>query len=571
MGERKPVQYGTDSRSGSNGHPRTAVPPASEQASDRASSPAPPPLESKSSGADPRDPVFIVRETGEILFANCALGGRSEEDVVGSSLFDWIPGDQQELVSEALARAFGTATVQRHELAGLQQHDPDAWYDCRLTPNIRDGNVVSVTLVAHDITQYKRSSLQLEATCRDLQRLLDERSADLARANSALAEESKAREAREREWRRFRTLMDQAGEAVFVSDPRTEKIIDLNETAARWIGRTRDEAIGRRIHELQLEFPVQPPVEAELEFTETRDTRRPLLLDGAHRRRDGSSFPVEVAVARHTIGDQSYVLAVARDVKERSALDEQLRQAEERYGTLFEQCWDAIYLTARDGRIEEVNGSAVQLFGYPKSEFLGLDARQLFARAVDIRRFQVQMTTLGTVGDLEVELLTNSGKAFPALLSATLRAAPTGVIRGYQCIVRPVSLPEAGESAPSAEADTGGTIVLAGVSGDLADANTALAAAGLRVMASDTIEGALEMIDRGGSAIQTAVFDAETAGDDLRRHLEAVRRSAPDMRLLLLTGGEPVAVAECVADLGIRSILRKPIHPLALIQKIREA
>lgn len=571
MGERKPVKYGTDVRSGSNGHPRTGPPPPDEQADEVPSSPPSARRAATASEAEPRDPVFIVRDTGEILFANCSLGGRSEEDIIGSSLFDWIPSEQRETVSQAVARAFGTATVQRQELAGLEEHDPDAWYDCRLTPNIRDGNVVSVTLVAHDITQYKRSALQLETACHDLQRLLDERTADLARANSALAEESKSRDAREHEWRRFRTLMDQAGEAVFVTDPRTEKVIDLNETAARWIGRTRDETIGRRIHELQLEFPVQPPVEAELEFTETRDTRRPLLLEGEHRRRDGSAFPVEVAVARHTIGDQTYVLAVVRDVKQRSVLDEQLREAEQRYRTLFEQCWDAIYLTARDGRVEEVNGAAVELFGYGKAEFLNLDARQLFSRGVDIRRFQVQMTTLGAVGDLEVELLTKSGTTFSALLSATRREGPDGVIRGYQCIVRPVSLPDVGESHPAAEADLGGTIVLAGVSGDLADANTALAAAGLRVIASDTIEGALELIAQGGTGIRTAVFDAETAGDDLRQHLETIRRSAPDLRLLVLTGGEPVAVAESVADIGVRSILRKPVHPLALIQKIREA
>ncbi len=571
MGERKPVQYGTEARGGSNGHPRAGGPPADRPASDATPSSAPPPGAAKPSPVDPRDPVFIIRDSGEILFANCSLGGRSEEDIVGSSLFDWIPSDQRELMSEALARAFGTATVQRHELAGLEEHDPDAWYDCRLTPNIRDGHVVSVTLVAHDITQYKRAAIQLETTCRDLQRLLDERTADLARANSALAEESKSREVREREWRRFRTLMDQAGEAVFVTDPRTEKVVDLNETAARWVGGTRDEMIGRRIHELQLEFPVLPPVEAELEFTETRDTRRPLLLDGVHRRRDGSAFPVEVAVARHTIGDQSYVLAVVRDVKQRAVLDDQLQQAEQRYRTLFEQCWDAIYLTARDGRVEEVNSAAVELFGYAKDEFLNLDARQLFSRGVDIRRFQVQMTTLGAVGDLEVELLTKSGRTFPALLSATRREGPDGVIRGYQCIVRPISLPEAGENQTVAATDSSGTIVLAGVSGDLADANIALAAAGLRVMASDTIEGALELITRGGPGIRTAVFDAETAGEDLRQHLETVRRSAPDMRLLVLTGGEPVAVAECVADIGVRSILRKPVHPLTLIQKIREA
>jgi AmiR/NasT family two-component response regulator len=50
-----------------------------------------------------------------------------------------------------------------------------------------------------------------------------------------------------------------------------------------------------------------------------------------------------------------------------------------------------------------------------------------------------------------------------------------------------------------------------------------------------------------------------------------VRSSGPETTIVLITESDPLAVAEDVADLGVRSILQKPVHPLALIQKIREA
>jgi PAS domain S-box-containing protein len=544
----------------SNGHPRP----------DKPSGSSPPPSKPPVAAAATRDPVFIVRDDGEILFANCPLGDRSEDDIVGTAIYDWIRGEQRELVEESLARVFGSGETQRFELAGFQYQQADLWYDCRLTPNIREGHVVSVTLVAHDITQYKHAAIQLETANRDLRRLLEERTADFERAKATLAEETAAREDREREWRRFRTLLDHAGEAVFVTDPRSEKIIDLNETAARWIGRSRADAVGRRLHELRLEFPVLPPLEMELEFTETRDTRRPLFLSGLHRRRDGTSFPVEVAVATHTVGDERYVLAIARDVKSRNAVELELREREETYRTLFEQCWDAIYVTARDGRIEDVNSAAIELFGYTKAEFVGRDGRQLFAKSVDIRRFQVQMSALGTVGDLEVELLTKNGATFRAVLSATRRPSPDEGITGYQCIVRPVTFPEDRTPSgvdPNPEGGVGAVIV-AGTDESLASARDALRAAGLRVLTANSPAAAVDLLRVHGEAVRSAVIDADAG--EIRGPLEAFRAIASAADLILITTGDPVDVAEQVADLGIRAVLQKPVHPLALIQKIRE-
>jgi DNA-binding NarL/FixJ family response regulator len=64
------------------------------------------------------------------------------------------------------------------------------------------------------------------------------------------------------------------------------------------------------------------------------------------------------------------------------------------------------------------------------------------------------------------------------------------------------------------------------------------------------------------------VFDADAG--EIRSPLEALRAIASTADVILITTGDPVDVAEQVADLGIRAVLQKPVHPLALIQKIRE-
>ncbi len=544
---------------GANAHaPRAAPTPPP--------SPIAPPVTPRAAAPEPtpKDPVLVVRRDGEILFANRPLGDKAVESIVGSSLVDWIPLQQQSLIEQCLEQVFVDGTPQRCELAGLRNHAPDAWYDCRLSPNVREGAVVSATLVAHDITEYKATTFQLESTCRDLQRILDERTADLERTSRAIASEALSQTEEARRNALFREMLDFGGEAIFVIDGRTERVIDVNATAAQWLGRAVGEAVGMSVRDLGLAFPVTPPPETSLEFTETRDTRRPTLLSGVHRRRDGSTFPVEVAVATHVRGKDHLILAVARDVKDRLHAEDRIRESEERYDTLFAQCWDAIYLTDRGGRIERVNSAAAELFGYAADEFVGLDGRELFGDPKDIQRFQVQMSTLGAVSDLEVDLVTCRGDRFTAILSATKQRTADGAVAGYQCIVRPLDPRTSALPSPVTER----CVIVVGSGNLLAGASAALATAGLKVVHTDSWASAAETARRRGDAVVGTVAGADTPG--LRLQVESMRRAAPSTPVILVTQADPVAIAEHVADLGVRAILPDPVHPLTLLQRLRE-
>jgi PAS domain S-box-containing protein len=508
--------------------------------------------------------VLVVRRDGEILFANRPLGDTPAESIVGSSLLDWIPLQQQSLIEQCLEQVFVDGTPQRCELAGLRNHAPDAWYDCRLNPNVREGAVVSATLVAHDITEYKATTFQLESTCRDLKRILDERTADLERTSRAIASEAQSQAEEAQRNALFREMLDFSGEAIFVIDGRTARVVDLNATAAHWLGRPVGDAVGTPIRDLGLAFPVTPLPDPSLEFTETRDTRRPTLLSGVHRRQDGTTFPVEVAVATHVRGKDHLILAVARDVKDRLHAEDRIRESEERYDTLFDQCWDAIYLTSRGGRVERINSAAAELFGYAANEFVGLDGRELFGDPKDIQRFQVQMSTVGAVSDLEVELVTRRGDRFTAMLSATRQRTADGTVTGYQCIVRPLD-PQT-SVLPSSVTER--CVIVVGRGDLLTGASAALATAGLKVVHTDAWASAAETARRRGDAVVGIVGSADAPG--LRPQVESMRRAAPSASLILVTQTDPVAVAEHVADLGVHAILPDPVHPLTLLQRLRE-
>jgi PAS domain S-box-containing protein len=516
----------------------------------------------------PPDLVFIVRADGTVLYVNRPLGKRGEEEVIGSDLYDWIFPEQHMLVREAMARVFSSARADGLELNGIQQHDADAWYECRIAPNVRDGKVVSATIIARDVSRYKRAERALRQEHEELRQLLEERSADLAQARADLSREAEEADEAKVVVERFRTLLDAAGEAIFVTDAATDTLVDLNETACRWLRRPRAELVGRDVHTLGLEFPIIPPVALDVQFTETRDSRRPLVLDGVQRRLDGSTFPVEVAVASHGVAGTEYVLAIVRDVKGRRHAADALAESEARYSALLKHALDAVYLTTRAGEIVEANPAALELFGYRRSEFIGLDARAIMPRVEDIRRFQRQMADAGVVTRLEVEFKRRDGAVLRGIVSAARRKDAHDRMLGYQWIVRSL---EDGAADAGVSGGLAGTVLVVDADPDvLATAETALARTGLSVVTASGAPGALQVIRARGRDVAVAVIGTVPDGlpDDVARDLSAV---VPSLRIVLATADEPEEVMARAHDLVLAGCVRQPVHPLALLQCVREA
>ncbi|UCG86351.1 MAG: PAS domain S-box protein [Gemmatimonadota bacterium] len=236
---------------------------------------------------------------------------------------------------------------------------------------------------------------------------------------------------------RFRTLIDQAGEAMFVIDAATGRFVDVNETALRWLGLARSRLLQLTVNDVHVEFPLEYRETRADHVTDTRNLDRPWIHgEGVHRRRDGTCFPVDVAVAQRRFADRTFILVVARESKRRQRAEHALREAEGDYHSLFDLSHDAIYITTRDGRIARVNRAAVERFGYPEQDLIGLEARALYTDAQDIRRFQEIVEESGYVRDFPIQFRARDGSVFLGLLTATLRHTGDGAIGGYQCLIR---------------------------------------------------------------------------------------------------------------------------------------
>ncbi|MFC1826816.1 sigma 54-interacting transcriptional regulator [Thermodesulfobacteriota bacterium] len=121
---------------------------------------------------------------------------------------------------------------------------------------------------------------------------------------------------------RFRLLVEQAGDAFFILDD-DGVIFDINRQACLSSGYSREELLGMKISEVDIE------VEEKQHKFQCWDSLKPghyITLEGMHRRKDGSTFPVEIRLGRLDLKEKRLLLALARDITERKEKEEKLQK-----------------------------------------------------------------------------------------------------------------------------------------------------------------------------------------------------------------------------------------------------
>lgn len=120
---------------------------------------------------------------------------------------------------------------------------------------------------------------------------------------------------------RFRSLVENATDAIFVHTPQG-KFHDVNRWACESLGYSREELLTMTVADIEVGADTDKLVTAwpVLQQGEV------LTIDGMHRRKDGSTFPVEVNISMITMRGESCVIALARDITQRKQTEGQLKE-----------------------------------------------------------------------------------------------------------------------------------------------------------------------------------------------------------------------------------------------------
>ena len=108
---------------------------------------------------------------------------------------------------------------------------------------------------------------------------------------------------------RFRQLMEQSLDPIFVQDF-DARIIDVNPRACESLGYTREELLQMSVVDIDAGLGPECVRTAHAVMRDVLPSAKPVTIDTVHRRKDGSTFPVEIRSGVIEIGGRRYVHAI---------------------------------------------------------------------------------------------------------------------------------------------------------------------------------------------------------------------------------------------------------------------
>jgi PAS domain S-box-containing protein len=143
----------------------------------------------------------------------------------------------------------------------------------------------------------------------------------------------------------YQALFESNPLPVFVCDAESLHIVAANQAAVEEYGWTAAELVAMSI----LDIRPGDEVPALLDRLARRVVRSEVQR---HRRKDGSTFEVEVVARRFEVGSRRYILGVVQDVTERRRGELALAARERHFRALVENSSDVIALIGADGLVQ---------------------------------------------------------------------------------------------------------------------------------------------------------------------------------------------------------------------------
>ncbi|MFO7584821.1 MAG: PAS domain S-box protein, partial [Anaerolineales bacterium] len=189
-------------------------------------------------------------------------------------------------------------------------------------------------------------------------------------AQSEIEERRQTQNALKETSEHLQAVLNAAGDAIFVHDAETGKIVDVNQSMTELFGYTREEALTFGVGEISLEKPPYSKNEA-LGWLKKAREQGPQVFEWLAHHKDGHTIWMEVSLQFAVIGGHNRCVAVAHNISNRKEAEAALRASEQRYQTLANVSPVGIFRTDAQGETTYVNPRWSEISGLSAEQAIG--------------------------------------------------------------------------------------------------------------------------------------------------------------------------------------------------------
>jgi PAS domain S-box-containing protein len=361
--------------------------------------------------------IGLLQPDGTLLEANLTaleFIGRQAAEVIGRPFWDtpWWRHDAQlqQWLRAAIAQA-ATGEVIRDEVTHADPNGNLIPFDFSLKPiKTETGQVVYLVAEGHEISDRKQTERQLQAAQNELERRVEERTAELASANAALQteliERRKIEEARRESEERFQGAFTYAaiGMGLIAPDGRW---LQVNSALCEILGYSAPELLATTFQTIT--HPDDLQIDLDFVHRVLSGELRHFSLEKRYFHRTGHLIwaLLTVSLVRDAEGNPWYFVAQVQDITERRQAEQKIREQ----AALLDITTDAVFVKSLDDQILFWNQGAEKLFGWSAAEVKGQKTTELLYQ--DPSQLKTALKTVVEQGSWQGELtkLTKSGKA----------------------------------------------------------------------------------------------------------------------------------------------------------------
>ena len=218
----------------------------------------------------------------------------------------------------------------------------------------------------------------------------------------------------------MRAITNSARDGILMMD-QNGLISYWNPAAERTLGYSKEEAIGKNLHQLIAPQRYQEAFQAAFAgFQQTgHGNAIDAILELGALHKNGHEINVELSLSAVNFQDFWYSIGIIRDITDRKQAENALRESEAKHRLLFENANDAIFIVDMKARMLAVNSKAVWQLGYTNAELTSMTIYQMNSPEGG-QRAPERMARLMEQGHLtfETEHVRKDGSLIPVEISA---------------------------------------------------------------------------------------------------------------------------------------------------------